>query len=54
MARSAEKREKNQESRQKTPTPSKEKKRKPRGALFHSGDPTLAQRLKEEVYKPSR
>lgn len=25
-------------------------KRKPRGALFHSGDPTLAQRIEEELY----
>lgn len=25
-------------------------KRKPRGALFNSGDPTLAQRLEEELY----
>lgn len=25
-------------------------KRKPRGPLFHSGDPTLAQRIEEELY----
>ncbi|MBA2374762.1 MAG: hypothetical protein M3494_09750 [Actinomycetota bacterium] len=25
-------------------------KRKPRGSLFHSGDPTLAKRIEEEFY----
>jgi hypothetical protein len=28
--------------------------RKPRGPLFHSGDPTLAKRLEEEVYRSER
>ncbi len=34
--------------------PSDGKKRKPRGPLFHSGDPTLAKRLEEEVYSSRR
>ena len=38
----------------KPPTPSGGKKRKPRGPLFHSGDPTLAERLEEEVYSSRR
>lgn len=29
-------------------------KRKPRGALFYSGDPTLAKRVEEEVYRSER
>lgn len=38
----------------KPPCSSAEKKRKPRGPLFHSGDPTLAKRLEEEIYRSER
>lgn len=55
MTRRAEERqERREQPRPKvSPTPGGEK-RKPRGPLFHSGDPTLAKRLEEEVYRSER
>lgn len=48
--------ERREQPRQKASSPSgsARKKRKPRGALFYSGDPTLAKRLEEEVYRSER
>lgn len=43
-----------EQPQQKAPRPSADKKRKPRGPLFHSGDPTLAKRLEEEIYRSER
>lgn len=53
MARRAEEQnERREQSRQKMSPASglAEKKRKPRGALFHGDDPTLAKRAEEELH----
>jgi hypothetical protein len=57
MARRAEEyNQRRDRTRQKASSPSGSagEKRKPRGPLFHSGDPTLAKRLEEEVYRSER
>jgi hypothetical protein len=51
--RTEEQHERREQPWQKLPRPSAGKKRKPRGPLFHSGDPTLAKRL-EEIYRSER
>ncbi len=49
--RTKEQDERREQPRQETSSPSDaaEKKRKPRGALFHGDDPTLAKRAEEEL-----
>ncbi len=49
--RTKEQDDRREQPRQETSSPSDaaEKKRKPRGALFHGDDPTLAKRAEEEL-----
>lgn len=44
------KKEEKKEDRKREDGEKRYPKRKPRGPLFHSGDPTLAERLEEELY----
>jgi hypothetical protein len=52
--RTEEHKERREPSRSKVRPSSEAKKRKPRGPLFRSGDPTLAERLEKEVYRSRR
>lgn len=55
MARGTEEHEERREQPRPEVRPSSDgEKRKPRGPLFNSGDPTLAKRLEEEVYNSRR
>jgi hypothetical protein len=56
MARRTEEHKESRKPSQPKARPSSEenKKRKPRGPLFYSGDPTLAGRLEDEVYRSGR